>query len=52
MTNGIFESGFDNTKPVTPSTWPTEHYSDNPGSANAASDKSAQDGAGLNNGGK
>lgn len=51
--NGINLDGFTNTKPAgTNSINASGQYSPATGSFPAASDKSTQDGAGLNNGGK
>ena len=47
MTNGIFESGFDNTKPSAQNTV-NAHYSDNTGAAFPAADMSTQGNAGFN----
>lgn len=52
MTNGIFESGFDNTAPAGKNNVAPEQYAAAPNKNFSATDKSAQDGAGLNNGGK
>jgi len=48
MTNGIFESGFDNTKPSASNNLPPEQYAANPNAAFSASDMSTQGNAGLN----
>jgi hypothetical protein len=50
-TNGINGGGFEAAKPAGNNTI-NAHYSDNTGSAFAATDKSSQDGAGVGNGGK
>jgi hypothetical protein len=50
-TDGINGGGFEAAKPAGNNTI-NAHYSDNTGSAFAATDKSSQDGAGVGNGGK
>jgi len=50
-TDGINGGGFEAAKPAGNNTI-NAHYSDNPGSAFAATDKSTQDSAGVNQGGK
>jgi len=52
MTNGINTDGFSATGEQSGSNTIDAKYSPNTGSAFPAQDKSAQDGAGLNNGGK
>ena len=47
--NGINLEGFGNTKPVAPSPWATENYTEAPKSAFPASDKSSQGESGLTN---
>ena len=51
MTVGNNLTGFNETKPGATNSI-NAHYSDNPGSAFAATDKSTQDGAGVGNNGK
>jgi hypothetical protein len=51
MTDGNNLTGFNETKPAGTNDI-NAHYSDNPGSAFAATDKSTQDSAGVNQGGK
>ena len=48
MTNGIFESGFDNTNPSASNNLPPEQYAANPNAAFSASDVSTQGNAGFN----
>jgi len=50
-TNGINGGGFEAAKPAGTNDI-NAHYSDNTGSAFAATDKSSQDGAGVGNNGK
>ena len=52
MSDGKNLTGFNETKPATPSAWNGEQYAADPKSAFPATDKSSQDGAGLGNGGK
>ena len=51
MSDGINLTGFNETKPGATNSIDA-HYSDNPGSAFTATDKSTQDGAGVGNNGK
>ena len=51
MTDGLNLTGFNETKPAGTNDI-NAHYSDNPGSAFASTDKSTQDGAGVGNNGK
>ena len=48
MTNGIFESGFDNTKPSAPNNVTPEQYAADPMAAFPAKDMSTQGNAGFN----
>ena len=48
MTNGIFESGFDNTSPAGTNNVAPEQYAADPSAAFPAKDMSAQGNAGLN----
>jgi hypothetical protein len=52
MSDGKDLNGFNETKPATTASWPTESYTEAPASAPSATDKSSQDGSGLGNGGK
>ena len=52
MTDGKNLTGFNETKGYEASPWNTESYTEAPKAAFPATDKSSQDGAGLNNGGK
>lgn len=52
MSDGLNLTGFNDTKPATTTSWPTESYTEAPASAPSATDKSSQDGSGLGNGGK
>ena len=51
MTDGINLTGFNEVKPAGTNDI-NAHYSDNPGSAFPATDKSTQDGSGVGNNGK
>jgi hypothetical protein len=51
MTDGLNLTGFNEVKPAGTNEI-NAHYSDNTGSAFAATDKSTQDSAGVNQGGK
>jgi len=52
MTDGINLDGFTANRREAGTNDINAHYSDNPGSAFAATDKSTQDSAGVNQGGK
>ena len=52
MSDGKDLNGFTSPKVSDASPWPTESYTEAPKSAFPSTDKSSQDGAGLNNGGK
>lgn len=52
MTDGINLDGFTANRLPAGTNEINAHYSDNPGSAFAATDKSTQDSAGVNQGGK
>jgi hypothetical protein len=52
MEHGLNLEGFDNTKPAGTNNVTPEQYAAAPSKNFSATDKSAQDGAGLNNGGK
>ena len=52
MSDGKNLTGFNEAKPAGSSPWPTESYTEAPKASFPSTDKSSQDGAGLNNGGK
>jgi len=52
MSDGKDLNGFTSPKVNSSSPWATESYTEAPSAAFPATDKSSQDGAGLNNGGK
>jgi hypothetical protein len=52
MSDGKDLKGFNETKPVGSSPWSTESYTEAPKAAFPSTDKSSQDGAGVNKGGK
>jgi hypothetical protein len=52
MSDGKNLDGFTGAKVNPSSPWATESYTEAPKAAFPATDKSSQDGAGLNNGGK
>jgi len=52
MSDGKDLNGFTSPKVNSSSPWATESYTEAPKAAFPSTDKSSQDGAGLNNGGK
>ncbi len=52
MSDGKNLTGFNETKPSAAGVWNGVQYASDPKPAFPATDKSSQDGAGLNNGGK
>jgi len=52
MSDGKDLKGFNETKPVTNTSWTGEQYASDPASAFPSTDKSTQDGSGVGNGGK
>ena len=52
MSDGKDLNGFTSPKVNSSSPWATESYTEAPAAAFPATDKSSQDGAGVNNGGK
>ncbi len=52
MSDGKNLTGFNEAKPSATGPWNGVQYASDPKSAFPATDKSSQDGAGLNNGGK
>ena len=52
MSDGKDLNGFNEVKPVTNTSWNGEQYAADPASAFPSTDKSAQDGSGVGNGGK